>query len=430
MPTITLRRTRAEVLHFNARKEGPEGDQILAVDLKLHARRVPAAVLHALVIAEPLPGQEASDGDGVRRWDVVDALFDPIEGNPRFRNFPSLNFSEIEFDGHFVAIDDLPFRRVRAKKFVATLKPEQTVDLLFSVTVYPDDHDAESMLRRLAEAVWVRLEPEQGDLFDALVAAASAEKRGEPRLTVLHDLSPEEIEAFAAPAGGEAEAAWSEDPLWVADFDAATARLKASLSEVDHVSAESLVTEFKAPPLIAASMMVELQKAGLIGPTEADGWAPVLHAALNEEAPTVASAVLGRPVAPGREKAAQVVAAIRGDRPRTVFHRASVRAEASGDSTPHATERVSIVGMSVKEAKEYVGTITETESLRWLLQFEQRTSVRKTIEARIESLTRAAGEMPVGESAELPLGTGGGGDASMLDAEGQPIERDFEIPKS
>jgi hypothetical protein len=285
MASVILRRVRAELIAVNVRKEGAEGDKSLALDLKFRAERVPSTVLRALVKPHEIP----AEGDEVKVFDVLDAFFDPLTGQPKFQGLPRLAFDTSKFPLHFVGVDDMGFRGATARKFSVSLIDRDRCVVEFGATLKPSDHEAESILRRLGDVVWVRVEPEQGDMFDALIAEAYNLKRGDERLAAvqaiddladpgpaLADAGPSVSVSTTTPAA-PADAPPVEAPADPLYPDAVIAAREAGDGTV--LSIANLQRRLKIGYNRAARLLEELEARGVVSAIREDGKRVVLPVA-------------------------------------------------------------------------------------------------------------------------------------------------------
>lgn len=135
----------AEITHINARKEGPDDDKELAVDVKFSAAKVPAWILDLL-------------GD-----DLVGLLF--IPGSQAVRNpmLGPLTFAH-EIEDYRLEILGGIHHGCRVKKITATPADGEVVTLTFGVSFKPSGDEVARMAEYLQDAVAVDLGPASAEL--------------------------------------------------------------------------------------------------------------------------------------------------------------------------------------------------------------------------------------------------------------------------
>lgn len=147
-PPFAIRGT-ADIKHINIRKEGPEDDKILAVDVKLSFkkmdRRLCAYFDEAL---EAFLWRGDTDALIVRN-----AMLAPVEyGN-------TIKDATVKLAGH-------TFMGCEVKKFAIAPSDGGVIDLVCAVSIYPSSHDMSDIARIVQEAGTVEIEGPP-DLFDA-----------------------------------------------------------------------------------------------------------------------------------------------------------------------------------------------------------------------------------------------------------------------
>lgn len=144
---------RATIRHINTRKEGPEDDKNLAVDIKLNGT-VSADVWHYF-------------HEGLR-----DVLYTDV-GAAKNGLMESIGFAH-SVRNCTLTILERTFHGVEAKNFKVRPTDTWTADLTFSVSIDPSGDDIGLLAEYLQEEVAVKLEP-QPDLFDGQQAETSGE---------------------------------------------------------------------------------------------------------------------------------------------------------------------------------------------------------------------------------------------------------------
>lgn len=136
---------RATIRHINPRKEGPEDDKNLALDVKLNGT-VPAEV-----------------------WDYFHENLKPVlytdVGAAKNGLMESIGLAHSVRNCTLVMLERT-FYGVEVKNFKVRPSDDWKADLTFSVTITPDGDDIALFAEYLQEEVAVQIEP-QPDLFDA-----------------------------------------------------------------------------------------------------------------------------------------------------------------------------------------------------------------------------------------------------------------------
>lgn len=138
-------RGKAEIKHFNARKEGPEEDKILALDIKLTAK----TSADALVFFDE---------------QLSEFLYLQDSGAVRNQMLEPLKFSH-EVQNCELVIAGCQFHGVRASKFQVEGVDGWRVNLTWQVTFQPSRDECATLAEFLQEEVDVYIEA-QPDLFD------------------------------------------------------------------------------------------------------------------------------------------------------------------------------------------------------------------------------------------------------------------------
>ena len=134
---------KAEILHLNTRKEGPEDDKVLDADIKLQAM-VSRSVLEFF---EPMLGECLFLDSGA----VRNVMMGPIHFENELRNY---------------AMDVFGWRvtGVTVKKFVVVPKNINQILLTFSVSFKPTGNEVGVLAEHLADMIDIDLAPESGEL--------------------------------------------------------------------------------------------------------------------------------------------------------------------------------------------------------------------------------------------------------------------------
>jgi hypothetical protein len=131
----------ATLKHLNVRKDGPEEEQELAVDVKL-STRIPASALPPLV---------ADEGD------IQDSLW--FEGgSPRFWSISELRF-DTQFEHHEIWLSGMRFSGVKLKKFVVTPQDGHEADVLFQAQIHPSSTEVATLAEYVTEEVRLAVAP-------------------------------------------------------------------------------------------------------------------------------------------------------------------------------------------------------------------------------------------------------------------------------
>lgn len=147
-----------EILHLNTRKDGPEEDKVLAVDVKMTT----TVSREILDFFEPALGECLFiEGGAVRN---------PLMGPVQFHN--QLEHYRLETFGS-------TFFGVTIKKFVIEPKDINQIILTFAVSFKPSGTEVARLAEYLQDSVQISLEPENGelDLGDAADAARKLDEQ-------------------------------------------------------------------------------------------------------------------------------------------------------------------------------------------------------------------------------------------------------------
>lgn len=141
----------ATIKHLNIRKQGPEEDKVLAIDIKFADCRADIDLLARLLGSD-------SESCLLSFWNGGDIRFPGLE--------PIQSWSEIEdCTMHIGGLTGLRLFGV-AKKFRCAIEGENTVTMEFQFSVTDPPENATAILAEyVAEGVRIILDQEQGDLF-------------------------------------------------------------------------------------------------------------------------------------------------------------------------------------------------------------------------------------------------------------------------
>ena len=139
----------ATIKHLNVRKEGPEDEKILAVDIKLEMCRLDRRLCGYFDDAlEAFLWRDESESLVVRNL-----YLEPL----KFGN---------DIEGVTVKIGDDEFLGCRVSKFAISPRDGGVIDLVVSVSAYPSSRDVSELAKRVQDDVTVSIEA-QPDLFSA-----------------------------------------------------------------------------------------------------------------------------------------------------------------------------------------------------------------------------------------------------------------------
>ncbi len=145
----------ASIKHLNIRKEGPEDNKVLAVDMKLE---ITAAASDVLFYFDP----------ALRHF-----LFNDEINQVRFKSMGAIDWGG-EMLNMEMEIHGLEFRNVKMSKFAIlpkVEKDEQYVILTLSATFQPDGRDVALLAERVQETGQIIIRPMNQQLFDEKEAA-------------------------------------------------------------------------------------------------------------------------------------------------------------------------------------------------------------------------------------------------------------------
>ena len=147
----------AEIKHLNVRKEGPDDEKILAVDVKLAFSKVDRA-LCAYFDEALIPFLWRVESGEIMA--ARNAFMQPVQ---------YLN----EISGASVKIDGASFVGCEVKKFALLPRDGGTIDVTCSVSLYPSSGDVAELAKRVQDGARVEIEGPP-DLFDGDGGAAAA----------------------------------------------------------------------------------------------------------------------------------------------------------------------------------------------------------------------------------------------------------------
>jgi Ftsk gamma domain len=146
----------ATIKHLNVRKEGPEDEKVLAVDIKLEFQKIDRAICDYFDDAMSLfLWRHETSGLIVRN-----AFLHPVE----YMN---------QITSASVTIEGQPFHSCEVKKFAISPRDGGQVDLTCSVSIYPSSSDVADLAKRVQDGATVLIEGPP-DLFDGDAGAAAA----------------------------------------------------------------------------------------------------------------------------------------------------------------------------------------------------------------------------------------------------------------
>lgn len=148
----------AELLHINARKEGPDEDKVLAADVKMRATGT-SAILDFF-----MP-------------ELAGAVFTNI-GAVRNEMLGPLTFTH-ELEHYRLEIFGDQVSGCRVKKFSLEPKDTNQIALTFQVSFQPSGDEVARLAEYLQDEIEIRLEPEDGelDLVDAMGAVKALDRK-------------------------------------------------------------------------------------------------------------------------------------------------------------------------------------------------------------------------------------------------------------
>lgn len=140
----------AEIKHLNIRKQGPDDEKELALDVKIAGLEVSASILPKLL--------------GCENASVAVKSFWDAEGDPKFSGIEDVE-SWAEFKGLDVRIEGVDLRKVDGKKFHFKPVLQEKIMLSFQLSclnVMPET--IAELSEYVADTVRIRVEQEQQEL--------------------------------------------------------------------------------------------------------------------------------------------------------------------------------------------------------------------------------------------------------------------------
>lgn len=156
----------ATINHLKVRKEGPDNDRILAVDVKLAFEKIDRTILGYFEPDGALPwflwrGDPSADALIVRNGFLGPLVY-----------MHTISSASVKIDGAWLHGSDV-------KKFAISPRDGGLVDILCSVSIYPSSSDVADLAKNAQDGARVEIEGPP-DLFDgdAGTASAGAESKG------------------------------------------------------------------------------------------------------------------------------------------------------------------------------------------------------------------------------------------------------------
>lgn len=221
----------ATIKHLNVRKEGPEDEKILAVDIKLEFSKIDRVICDYF-----------DDAMALFLWRHETAGL--IVRNQFLHPVEYMN----QITSASVTIEGQPFHSCEVKKFAISPRDGGQVDLTCSVSIYPSSSDVADLAKRVQDGATVLIEGPP-DLFDAPTDKPAGEN-------VV-------IEFKGAAADSEQPDALLEQARALVIKDG-----KANISYVQRV--------LKIGYNRAARLMEDLEKLGVVSPMHSSGLRDVL----------------------------------------------------------------------------------------------------------------------------------------------------------
>lgn len=216
---------KVQIEHLNARKEGPDDDKVLAVDLKL------STIAQAHVVS------------------YFDAMLGPVlhaeDGEPRNLALGAIHFTH-ELENYAIEVAGLCFRGCKLKRFQITPLRMSTVSLVFSASFKPEGDEVSTLAEYLGERVLMSIYPTDGELAfgDAV------------------------LQHEASTAASRASSEGASDPL----FD----RAVAFVCSQQTASISFLQRKLKIGYNRAAHLLEAMEKAGVVSPMSNSGHRDVM----------------------------------------------------------------------------------------------------------------------------------------------------------
>lgn len=133
----------AEICHINARKEGPEDDKVLAVDIKFKAQ----VLAHAGLYFDDMLGEFLLREDGSIRNIFLDEI----------------RFSQ-ELEDYALTLHDKTHFGVKLKKFIVSASGQGVLNIQFQASFKPDGDEVATLAEFLQEDVRIQLMPANREL--------------------------------------------------------------------------------------------------------------------------------------------------------------------------------------------------------------------------------------------------------------------------
>jgi hypothetical protein len=236
----------ASIKHLNVRKEGPDDEKILAVDVKLEFKNVDRRLCGYFDDAlEAFLWRGNTDALIARNM-----FLSPVQyGN-------EIASASVQIGGEsYVGCD--------AKKFAMEARDGGVMNLTCSVSLYPTSSDVSALAKLVQEEASVTIEGPP-DLFDAVSASTAAAKL---ESTLLQD----GLSATLSTAGGEVLATFGEqDPMYGQAVEVVLENRKASISLVQR--------HLKIGYNRAARLVEDMERGGVVSAMAADGSRKVIAA--------------------------------------------------------------------------------------------------------------------------------------------------------
>lgn len=153
--SLELDNAIAGIKHLNIRKEGPDNDKVLAVDMKLEI---------IAVASDVLPYFDPT---------LRSFLFNDETNTVRYKSMGAIGWSG-EMQNMEMEIHGLEFRNVKISKFMIEPKmekEEQFITLTLSATFQPEGRDVALLAEYVQETGQIIIRPMNQQLFDERKAA-------------------------------------------------------------------------------------------------------------------------------------------------------------------------------------------------------------------------------------------------------------------
>lgn len=238
----------ATIKHLNVRKEGPEDDKILAVDIKMERKGIDRRLCDYFDEAlEEFLWRGDTDALIVRN-----AFMEPVK-------------YALTIFGATAEIEGSMFYGCEVGKFAIRPRDGGVIDLVFSVTAYPSSDEVAMLAKRVQDDVLVDIQSAP-DLFDSAGTDTTA--------TGFENMAREDGVTFSvedAEGNTLVQFGQGEDPMIEQAYTVVVANNKASISLVQR--------HLKVGYNRAARLIEELEKRGVVSPMNSSGARTVLKAA-------------------------------------------------------------------------------------------------------------------------------------------------------